>query len=68
MNNTESSAPVTTREDMLRSLEEERLARERLVTEQVNVLLAQGRCTMEVDLTFGTEGRPKMRVRIVAEP
>ena len=59
---------MITREDMVKMLEEERLIRERLATEQVNNILAQHRCEMEVGLSFGNSSGVKTQFRIVALP
>lgn len=59
---------METREDMLKALETERLERERLATEQINTILTQYRCKMDVDLHFSGEGRVGMTVKIVGLP
>ena len=56
-----------TREEVLTFLENERLQREQLATNEINAILRKYNCEMNADVTFEASGRVRTQIKIVAK-
>ena len=55
-----------TGDEMLAFLENERLEREQIATQEINEVLAKYHCDMDAEITFGANGKVNTQIKIVA--